>query len=146
MKNEYKVQYMTEEAYRNYMGGTMFVPINEVIITAETAEEAVAVVKTNYPNMVVNEHPRTLAEIEAEEKAWEAKCKEAEEKKARAKARREERDRENGITPEKRKAMNSLKRHEAEVRRIEAEIEALKAELETERKIVERKKVEIERM
>lgn len=146
MKNEYKVQYMTKEAYINYMGGAMFVPINEVIITAETAEEAVAIVKINYPNMVVNEHPRTIAEIEAEEKAWEEKRKEAEEKKTRAKARREERDRENGITPEKRKALNSLKRHEAEARRIEAEIEALKAELETERKIIERKKAEIERM
>lgn len=69
-------------------------------------------------------------------------AREAEERKARKIAR----DLAKGITPEKRKALNSLKRHEGEARRIEAEIEALKAKLETERKIIEGKKAEIERM
>ena len=86
----------------------------------------------------VEELKRKETRAEREER----EAREAEERKARKIAR----DLAKGITPEKRKALNSLKRHEGEARRIEAEIEALKAELEAERKIIERKKAEVERM
>jgi len=69
-------------------------------------------------------------------------AREAEERKARKIAR----DLAKGITPEKRKALNSLKRHEGTVKALEAEIERLRAELEVEKKIVARKTEEIERM
>lgn len=146
MKNEYKVQYMTKDAYIAYAGGAMIVPICDEIVTAETAEEAVATVRANHPEMVVNEYPQTLAEIEAKEKRWAEERRAKAEKEAAAKARKIARDLANGITPEKRKAINNLKRHEGEIRHLEAEIERLKEELEIEKKIVERKKAEIERM
>lgn len=146
MKNEYKVQYMTKDAYIAYAGGALIVPIQTEIVTAETAEEAVAAVQAKYPEMVVNEYPQTLAEIEAKEKRWAEERRIKAEKEAAAKARKVARDLANGITPEKRKAINNLKRHEGAIRHLEAEIERLKEELEIEKRIVERKKAEIERM
>jgi len=146
MKNTYRVQYMTKAEYMDYMGGAMFCNINTIDVKAESAQEAVNAVKAMHPDMVVNENPRTVAEIEAENKAWEEKFRAEEEKKAAAKARREARDIANGITPEKRKAINNLKRHENNVKGLEYQIAELMKELEIEKKIVERKKAEIEKM
>lgn len=146
MKNTYRVQYMSKKDYADYMSGAMFCNINTIDVKAESAQEAIYAVKAMHPTMVVNENPRTVAEIEAENKAWEEKCRIEEEKKAAAKARREARDLANGITPEKRKAINNLKRHEANVKGLEYQIAELMKELEIEKKIVAKKQAEIEKM
>ena len=87
----------------------------------------------------------TVEELKREETRAEREEREAREAEER-KARKIARDLAKGITPEKRKAMNNLKRHEGTVKALEAEIERLKAELEVEKKIVARKTEEIERM
>jgi len=145
MKN-YKVQMMTNEQYNVYMSGAMFYGFDEEIIPAETAEEAVAIAQAKYPDLIINQCPRSLEEIAEREAAYEAKRKAEEEKKAAAKARKIARDLANGITPEKRKAMNSLHRHELNKQGILNKIEELKAELAIEEKIIAKKQKAIAEM
>ena len=145
MKN-YKVQMMTKEEYNEYMSGAMFCGFDEEIISAETAEEAVAIAQAKYPNLIINQYPKSLEEIAEQEAAYEAKRKAEEEKKVAAKARKIARDLANGITPEKRKAMDSLRRHELNVKDILNKIEELKAELAIEKKIIAKKQKAIAEM
>lgn len=146
MKMTYRVQMMTEEQYSVYMSGSYFYDIDLAFVDAETAEEAVQIAKALHPTMVINEHPRTVDELVAEERAQMAARRAEEEKKAAAAARKVARDLANGITPEKRKAIDNLKRHEAKARRIEEQIAELRAELEEEERIIKTKKEKIERM
>lgn len=138
MKN-YKVQMMTTAQYSEYMSGAMFYGFDEEIIPAETAEEAVAIAQAKYPELIINKYPKSLEEIAEQEAAYEAERKAREEKKAAAKARKVARDLEKGITPEKRKAMDSLRRHELNAKGILAQIEELKKELAIEEKIIAKK-------
>ena len=83
---------------------------------------------------------------EAEKVAHENARKVEEEKKAAAKARKEARDMAKGITPEKRKAINNLKKHEGNARYLERQIEELKKELAEELAIIEKKRNALEGM
>lgn len=134
MKN-YRIEMMTNEDYYEYMTGSLFVTVHKRIVPAETKGEAIAVAKTNYPDMVINkEYVLTLEEYEAEKKAEEAeraerKAKEdernrkAKETKARNEAKRAE---EMGKTLEEykayKKAENNMKRYAKEVARLEKEL------------------------
>lgn len=147
MKQEYRVQWMNYEQYMNYMSGAIFYNFETTYVEAEDEEEAKAIVLfTNKDCYHINSRVITRAQEEAEEAEQKAKQEEEEAKKAAAKARKVARDLANGITPEKRKAITNLRRHEGNATRLEREIERLKEELETERKIIKKKKAAIEKM
>lgn len=146
MKNEYRVQWMNREQYADYMGGNLFYTFQTNYVMAESAEEAKAIVKINCPEAIVNDKVITKAEEEAQEARYVEQAKKEEEKKAKAKARKIARDLANGITPEKRKALNNLRRHENEAERIAEEIENLKKALAEEYEIIARKKAKIAEM
>lgn len=125
MKNIYRVQMMSQEAYDIMMSGSYFYLVDDLDIPADTMEEAIAIVKNAHPNMVVNEYARTLDEIKKEEEEYEAKRIAREKKEAEAKAKREAREAKAGY-----KARRNWKRHDTEIRKAKAEIERLMAEIE----------------
>ena len=92
MKNIYRVQMMSQEAYDIMMSGSYFYLVDDLDIPADTMEEAIAIVKNAHPNMVVNEYAKTLDEIKKEEEEYEAKRIAREKKEAEAKAKREARE------------------------------------------------------
>lgn len=142
MKN-YRIEMMTNEGYYEYMTGSLFVTVYKKIVPAETKEEAIAVAKTNYPDMVINkDYVLTLEEYEAEQKAEEAERAErrakedernrkAKETKARNEAKKAE---EMGKTLEEykayKKAENNMKRYAKEVARLGKELAYNKAMME----------------
>lgn len=139
----YRIEMMDTRSYNEYMTGGYNYTVQYFEIEAETAEEALAIAKSNNPNLVANEgYIRTVEELEAARKAseaeWEARCKAEEEKKAKAKARKEEREKakaeELGLTVEEYRAKV---KHEKKVRAAEAEVERLKAELAKAEKYLE---------
>lgn len=127
---------MTIENYNAYMSGSYGFPIEHDVM-AENAEQAVEIIKNRFPDYVVNNYARTVAEIEEEEekykKAYEEEQRKKEEKKARALEREEERAAEKGMTLEEYKAykkeLAKAKRYEKEVKEMEAKITALKREI-----------------
>lgn len=131
----YRIEMMDLRSYNEYMTGGYNYTVQRFEIKAETAEEALAIAKSNHPDLIANEsYVRTVEELEAARKAseaeWEARCKAKEEKTAKAKARKEEREKakaeEFGLTVEEYRAKV---KHEKKVRTAEAEVERLKAEL-----------------
>lgn len=63
----YKIEMMDMDSFNNYMSGFWDYSIKEINIEAETAEEAVAIAKARYPEMVINEgRVKTLEELAAE--------------------------------------------------------------------------------
>jgi len=125
MKNIYRVQMMSQEAYDIMMGGSYFYMVDDVDTPADTMEEAVAIVKNAHPNMVVNEYARTLDEIKKEEEEYEAKRIAREKKEAEAKAKRMAKETEPGY-----KAHRNWKRHDTEIRKAREEIARLMKEIE----------------
>ena len=139
----YRIEMMTRGDYCEYMRGSYWCSIRKVDIEANSAEEALKIVKKNYPDMVINEdYVRTVAELE-ELEAKEKVRLEAfhKEKKARAKARKTEREKANaealGLTVEEYKAKV---KHDKKVRDTEKRIAALKEELAKEEKYLEKLK------
>lgn len=86
MKELYRVQYMDDRNYGEAVCGGWNWTFNEINVEAENANEAVAIVKTMYPEMHVNEHATTVAELEAREKAIREKAEKEEAKKEAKKA------------------------------------------------------------
>lgn len=81
MKELYRVQYMSNDSYNNYMGGSYNYTVHNADILAENAGEAQKIAQQNNPNMVINPLIKKVAEIEAEEMARKIE-REAKEKKA----------------------------------------------------------------
>ena len=70
----YRVEMMDRGSYHEFMTGGYNYRVQYFEIEAETAEEALAIAKTNNPNLVANEgYVRTVEELEAERKAREAR-------------------------------------------------------------------------
>lgn len=139
----YRIEMMDRYSYNEFMMGGYNYKVQYFEIEAETAEEALAIAKSNNPDLVANEgYIRTVEELEAERKArearWEATRKAEEEKKAKAQARKEEKEKakaeELGLTVEEYKAKV---KHEKKVRTAEAEVERIKAELAKAEKYLE---------
>lgn len=120
MKNIYRVQMMSKEAYDIMMSGSYFYLVHDVDTPADTMEEAVAIVKSANPNMVVNEYAQTLDEIKKEEEEFEAKRIAREKKEAEAKAKRMAKEAEPGY-----KAHRNWKRTDTEIRKMKEEIARL---------------------
>ena len=124
----YRIEMMTANHYHNFMIGGNNYWVDKVDIEANTAEEAIAIAKKNYPAMVINtNYVNTVAELEEMETKrvaqWEAHLKAEEEKKAKAKARKLEREKakaeELGLTLEEYKAKV---KHDKKVRDTEKRI------------------------
>ena len=135
MTNKYRVEYMNNAEYHNYMMGS-FQMWHTIEVNANNKEEAHVTVKANNPDWVINEkNTKTVAEAEAEFKARVERFKafeEAEEKRfAEERAKRENKLKAKaeaeGMTVEEYQAKI---RHERAVKRAQAEVEKLKAELE----------------
>ena len=93
----YRIEMMTAKHYHEFMMGGYNYWIDKVDVEANTAEEAIEIVKKNNPEMVINSnYLKTVAELEELETKRVAKCearlKAEEEKKAKAKARKLERE------------------------------------------------------
>ena len=147
MTKNYRIQWMNKAQYNRFMGGELFYNFQTEYITAKNEEEAKATVQKNNPTcFYINPYIITREQEEAEKVAHENARKVEEEKKAAAKARKEARDMAKGITPEKRKAINNLKKHEGNARYLERQIEELKKELAEELAIIEKKRNALEGM
>lgn len=139
----YKVEMMDKGSFNNYMSGYWNYSVKKIDVEAKTAEEAVAIAKALYPEMVINEGwVKTLKELAAIEAEKVAKAKANAEKEAAKKARKAEREAakaaEMGLTIEEyteckklaakarryeREAANLEKYIEKEIRRVKDEIE-----------------------
>lgn len=140
MKELYRVEYMNENDYHDYMGGGYNYHVNDIDVLAESGEEAREIVQQNNPNMIVNKYTRKVVEIEAERAAWKAK-REAEEKKAaEKKAAKAKWEAEHPEEVAEKKRQANIKRYK---RLIEKQKEAI-AEQEKELVRLERKLKEIE--
>ena len=133
----YRVKMMTNKDYSEYLSGGYGYAVVEHDVMAENAEQAVEIIKNQFPGYVVNENARTVAEIERKEaefaRAHEEEQRKKEEKKARALEREEERAAEKGMTLDEyrvyKKELAKAKRYEKEVKEMEAKITALKREI-----------------
>lgn len=135
----YKIEMMDKRSFNNYMGGYWDYSIKKIDIEAETTEEAVAIAKAKYPEMVINEKwVKTLEELAAIEAEKIAEAKAEAEKEAAKKARKAEREAakaaEMGLTveeyAERKKLAAKARRYENEAAKMEAEIKALLEEIE----------------
>jgi hypothetical protein len=89
MKNMYRVEMMNEVDWGEYMRGGFNYNVYTTYILAETAEHALTIAIEANPGMVINTKSiKTTDEIEAEEKAKQARIAAEEEKAAAAKAKR----------------------------------------------------------
>lgn len=89
----YKIEMMDMRSFNNYMGGYWNYSVKKIDIEAETPEEAVAIAKARYPEMVINEGwVKTLEELTAIEAEKVAKTKANIEKEAAKKAHKAERE------------------------------------------------------
>lgn len=140
MKKAYNVQRMTIRNYNEYMTGGYNYRVEELIIYAETAEEAAKLAEAD--GYVVNTgYVKTVEELEAMEAKREAEYKarkaKEEEAKAKAKATKEANEakkaEELGMTvaeyKEYKKVLAGIKRHEKEVARLEEELAYHKAKV-----------------
>ena len=134
----YRIEMMTTNNYNKFMTGSNNYWVDKIDIEANTAEEAIEIVKKNNPEMVINtNYVKTVTELEEMEAERVAKWEAEEEKKAKAKARKAEREKEKaealGLTIEEyeeyeRKEKN-YKRHLREIKKCEREIERLKEQI-----------------
>ena len=91
MKELYRVEHMTRNSYDEYMSGSYNYMVNKEDVLAENAQEAAKIVKAMFKSHVINEdYIKTVAELEAEEAEWKAKCEAARKKEAERKAKKEE--------------------------------------------------------
>lgn len=148
---KYRVQMMTADSYNAYMTGSWNYWIKDLDIEAETAKDAVQIAKAQNPELIINENPRTVREIEEEKARWVAEREEEkrkeEEKKARAAKREEEKAAAQGLTIEEYKELKKkeakVKRYEKENRDAEKQIEELKKEIARRERMIEELKKEI---
>ena len=140
----YRIEMMTTNHYHEFMMGGHNYWVDKGDVEANTAEEAIEIVKKNNPEMVINtNYVKTVAELEEikakEDAEFNAYLKAAEEKKARAKARKAEREKEKaealGLTIEEYKAKV---KHDKKVRDVEKRITTLKMELAKEEKYLKK--------
>ena len=140
MKELYRVEYMSQDSYHDYMGGGRNYYVNSADVLAENSEEAREIIQKSNPNMVVNDYVRKVAEIEAEIAAWRAE-REAEEKKAaekKAAKAKWEAEHPEEVAEKKRKA--NIKRYKTLIKKQKEEI----AKQEKELAYLERKLKELE--
>jgi hypothetical protein len=135
----YKIEMMSMDSYNRYMGGYWDYRVEKINIEAETAEEAVAIAKAKYSEMVINEGwVKTLEELAAIEAEKIAEAKAEAEREAAKKARKAEREAakaaEMGLTieeyTERKKLAAKARRYENEAAKMETEIKALLEEIE----------------
>lgn len=139
----YKIEMMDMNSFNRYMGGYWDYSVKKIDIEAETAEEAVAIAKAQYPEMVINEEwVKTLKELAAIEAEKMAEAKANAEKEAAKKARKAEREAakaaEMGMTVQE---YNEYKKETAKARRYEREAANLEKYIEEE---IKRVKEEVE--
>ena len=147
----YNVQVMTFENYNKMMCGDMDFTIQYEKINGENTEDAIENAKAIFKGYAILEQTvktdEELAEIERKDEEERAKRRAEREKeearKARAKERKIQRDLENGITPEKRRIMNNIKRKENLIKKIKEEIEEREKEVERLYKKIEEEKKKI---
>lgn len=89
----YKVEMMDKGSFNNYMSGYWNYSVKKIDVEAKTAEEAIAIAKALYPEMVINEGwVKTLKELAAIEAEKVAEAKANAEKEAAKKTRKAERE------------------------------------------------------
>lgn len=127
MKELYKVWYMTERDYDNYMMGGHNYILYEEVVEAESAEEAKAIAAKMFPDYVID-YAKSLVAIERDYAEYSARLDAEKEKRAaRKKANEEfakahpeivaERKRKAAIT----RAKNAIKKAEAAIAEAEEE-------------------------
>lgn len=143
----YRIEVMTNRDYAEMMNGGYNYEVREILVKAETKEEAIRIVEKKDADKWINRnYVKTLEEIEEEKIKREERIKAEKEKEERAKAKRKANEikkaEELGITVEElreRKKKEALKkRTETEIKKLRAEIERLEKEVaEKERKLRE---------
>lgn len=88
----YIVQMMDEYNYGRGCAGYLDFHMEEVLIDADTPEEARAIAMATYPTMIINNYIISVEEKAAKEARIEAELKAEREKKAAAKARKKARE------------------------------------------------------
>ena len=86
MKELYRVTYMTENNYNAMMSGSLWFDSTKKDVLAGSEEEAVAIVKKEHPEMIINPYAPTVASIEEAKERFAEERRKEEEKKARKKA------------------------------------------------------------
>lgn len=136
MKQLYRVERATLEAYHDMMCGSMNYSIEKLDLEAETSEEATKMAEAE--GYVVNKnYVKTVVELEAKAAAWEAHLAAERAKEKAAKARKVAREVEKaealGLTLDEYKQYKKdkaiAKKLPAEIAECEAEIERLKKEI-----------------
>lgn len=130
----YRVERMTNTDYNIYMSGGYNYKVENILIEAETVEEAIQ--KATKSGMIINEgYIKTLEEIEAEKEAKAKANAERKAKEERAKAKRKETElrkaTEMGLTVEE---YRKAKAHKATIAKVTREIEELEKVLEQKKK------------
>ena len=130
----YRVERMTNTDYDIYMSGGYNYKVENILIEAETVEEAIQ--KATKPGMIINKgYIKTLEEIEAEKEARANAKAERKAKEERAKAKRKETElrkaTEMGLTVEE---YRKAKAHKATIAKVTREIEELEKALEQKRR------------
>ncbi len=131
MKEIYRVEHMTRNSYDEYMGGGYNYTVQYEDVLAENAKEAAAIVKATYRSHVINDgYVKTVAELEAKEKAFREELAKEHAKVERAKAKRKETEArkaaEAGLTVEE---YRKEKARKGTIHRLEREITELEKEL-----------------
>lgn len=130
----YRVERMTNTDYDIYMSGGYDYKVENILIEAETVEEAIQ--KATKPGMIINKgYIKTLEEIEAEKEARAKARAERKAKEERTKAKRKETElrkaTEMGLTVEE---YRKAKAHKATIAKVTREIEELEKALEQKRR------------
>lgn len=124
----YQIQMMNIQDWMNYMSGSDDYNVIKVVIQADTAEIALAMAKSQFPMLKINEgYIVDMDKAKADAEKAKAKAEEAKAKREAAKQRKIERDLANGITPEMRKAMTYARRYEKEIDELKAKLAELEA-------------------
>ena len=129
MKELYRVEYMSEGSYIDYMNGGYNYCVNEADVLAESGEEAREIVQRNNPHMKVNDYVRKVAEIEAEKAAWKAEKEAEEKKKAEKKAAKAKWEAEHPEEVAEKKRQANIKRYKRLIEKQKEEIAKQQEEL-----------------
>lgn len=129
MKELYRVQYMSEDSYNDYMNGGYNYCMNDADVLAESGEEAREIIQQNNPHMVVNDYVRKVAEIEAEKAAWKAEREAKEKKEAEKKAAKAKWEAEHPEEVAEKKRQANIKRYKRLIEKQKEEIAKQQEEL-----------------
>lgn len=129
---KFRVEYMSQESFDNYMTGGYNFCVNEIDIEALDATMALGLAKASIPEgFQINEHNiRSVEEIEAEEKAWQEKIKAEEEKRERKAKEKKEWEAAHPEIVAERKRKAKITRCKCEIRKAEEEIARLQKKIE----------------